>query len=274
MFQLQYYLGGLDNFNQGKIMAIAPEVSRIEVQEPPVAPALDLETLAMEASKRCRQERATAALLRPGLVYGFDGNPTMTERKSHENLCRPRLGAAAYHEMLELDAQPADRFAPNFRLLLDPESSMYFEAGTVALSQMPEMQSLLSGAQMHGDVPFQADVDMSAAEAVAIDTLVGDVVMEPADLLLEHDDMKLGGFGNVEAQDDRTAEVGEIIRKCLRGAKKGVISFDTIMRPGQSDRTTAALTFTALLALASAGELAVQQAEPFSAIMLAEAGCI
>ena len=146
---------------------------------------------------------------------------------------------------------------------------LYFEQGTnVALSELPEMQSLLSGApNVHADVP---DAMYAAAESAAIDTLLGDVVMEPVEL---EDDMKLG-FGNVEAQDDRTAEVGDIIRKCLRGAKNGVISFDSIMRPGQQERTTAALTFASVLALASAGELSVQQAEPFSAIMLAEAGCL
>ena len=154
---------------------------------------------------------------------------------------------------------------------MDPDSVLYFEQGTnVALSELPEMQSLLSGAPtLHADVP---DAEMyAAAESAAIDTLLGDVVMEPVEL---EDDMKLGGFGNVEAQDDRTAEVGDIIRKCLRGAKTGVISFDNIMRPGQQERTTAALTFASVLALASAGELSVQQAEPFSAIMLAEAGCL
>lgn len=261
-----------------KIVAVAegavPNVPNMELQEPPVAPAaVDLETLAMEASKRCRQERAAAALLRPGVVYGFDGNPIMVKGQDerHESLCRPRLNAATYHEMMELDAQPVDRFAPNFRLLVDPDSVLYFEQGTnVAFSELPEMQSLLSGApKLHADVP---DAEMyAAAESAAIDTLLGDVVMEPVEL---EDDMKLGGFGNVEAQDDRTAEVGDIIRKCLRGAKNGVISFDSIMRPGQQERTTAALTFASVLALASAGELSVQQAEPFSAIMLAEAGCL
>ena len=162
------------------------------------------------------------------------------------------------------------RFRPHSRLLVDPDSMLYFEQGTnVALSELPEMQSLLSGApNLHADVP---DAEMyAAAESAAIDTLLGDVVMEPVEL---EDDMKLGGC-NVEAQDDRTAEVGDIIRKCLRGAKNGVISFDSIMRPGQQERTTAALTFASVLALASAGELSVQQAEPFFAIMLAEAGCL
>lgn len=256
-----------------KIVAIAqgaadvPNVPNVELQEPPVAPAaMDLETLAMEASKRCRQERANAALLRPGVVYGFDGNPSGKghDERHDSHLCRPRLSAASYHEMMELDAQPVDRFAPSFRLLVDPDSMLYFEQGTKgpALSELPEMQSLLSGAPVHADVP---DAEMYA-ESAAMDTL--DVVMQP-----EREDMKLGGFGN-EAQDDRTAEVGDIIRKCLRGAKNGVISFDLIMRPGQQERTTAALTFASVLALASAGELSVQQAEPFSAIMLAEAGCL
>lgn len=74
--------------SSGKIVAIAegavpnvPNVPNVELQEPPVAggAAVDLETLAMEASKRCRQERAAAALLRPGVVYGFDGNPIMVK---------------------------------------------------------------------------------------------------------------------------------------------------------------------------------------------------
>eukprot|EP00438_Fugacium_kawagutii_P030284 Skav225214 [mRNA] locus=scaffold1041:248632:249864:- [translate_table: standard] len=282
--QIQDGKDRMEDVQDCKIVAIAEgaeggkEAPNIELQEPTVAaPGVDLETLAMQAM-RCRQERGTAGLLRPGLVYGFDGNPTLgdEQRKAGETLCRPRLGAATYHEMMELDAQPADRLAPNLRLLVDPDSALYFEAGgpTVALSELPEMQSLLSGTHknMHGDVPFRADADMyaEAAEANAIDTILNsDVVME-----LPEDDMKLGGFGNAEAQDDLTAGVGDLIRECLRSHGKGAISFDTIMRPGHVERTHAALTFAALLALASAGELAVQQAEPYAAIMLAEAGCI
>ena len=40
---------------------------------------------------------------------------TAGQDERNESLCRPRLNAATYHEMMELDAQPVDRFAPNFR---------------------------------------------------------------------------------------------------------------------------------------------------------------
>ena len=45
----------------------------------------------------------------------------------------------------------------------------------------------------------------------------------------------------------------------------------SIMRPGQQEKPTAALTLASLLALANVGELSVQQAEPFSASMKLDA---
>ena len=254
-----------------RIVAIEGPKEVRNLEDPIVAGiGIDLETLAMEASKR----RARAGnFLCPGLVLGFDETATLQTDDSAETL-RARSTTQSYHEMMEEDYQPVDHIGPNLRLLVDPHSTLFQEVGIgMVLSEVPQMQSLLSGGShnVHEDGPCLAEADMkdaSAAEAAAMDSFLGDVVMQTDFLppFQEH-----APNSGVEVQDDRTAEVGDIIRKCLRSEANGVISFDTIMRPGQAERATAALTFAALLALASAGELAVQQAEPFSSILLAEA---
>ena len=254
-----------------KIVAIEGP-KEVNLEDPIVAGiGVDLETLAMEASKR----RARAGhFLCPGLVLGFDETATLQTDDMNGETLRARSTTQSYHEMMEEDYQPVDHIGPNLRLLVDPHSSLYQEVGIgMVLSEVPQMQSLLSGGSqnVHEDGPFLAEADMkdaSAAEAAAMDSFLGDVVMQTDFLPPFQEQAPNSG---VEVQDDRTAEVGDIIRKCLRSEANGVISFDTIMRPGQAERATAALTFAAVLALASAGELAVQQAEPFSSILLAEA---
>lgn len=104
---------------------------------------------------------------------------------------------------------------------------------------------------MHRDV---------AAECVAIDTLGDDMEsVEPVEL-------KDG-----ETQDDRTAAVGENHSQVFARCEERCDVICSSTRPGQQERTTAALTLASLLALANVGELSVQQAEPFSASMKLDA---
>eukprot|EP00927_Polykrikos_kofoidii_P073475 TRINITY_DN69505_c0_g1_i1.p1 TRINITY_DN69505_c0_g1~~TRINITY_DN69505_c0_g1_i1.p1 ORF type:complete len:615 (-),score=113.75 TRINITY_DN69505_c0_g1_i1:309-2078(-) len=77
-----------------------------------------------------------------------------------------------------------------------------------------------------------------------------------------------GGAGCGEAQDGRTAEVAEIIRACLQGSGASSAAFHELVPPGEADRPTAACTFSALLALATAGNLGVSQESPYAAIMI------
>eukprot|EP00440_Ansanella_granifera_P025497 gb/GFBE01027689.1/.p1 GENE.gb/GFBE01027689.1/~~gb/GFBE01027689.1/.p1 ORF type:complete len:507 (+),score=134.93 gb/GFBE01027689.1/:1-1521(+) len=267
----------------------------VELQEGqvPAAPGLDLDALAVQASRRRRQERAAAAMLRPGLVYGFDAEPMMSSREYEDwqldasALSRPRLRAPEYAEMLEDDFQPADHLGPRLRLLVDPPSSMTNQVRAVASrAQLPDVQSLLGGGP--ADVPEQVPTHgvteaeaalASMAESHAIDAMMSGLVPQdqpdyPQALASEETDggFACAGLGAVEAQDDRTAEVGEIIRTCMRNDGSHAAAFDNLVPPGQADRATAACTFAAILALASAGELFVQQVEPYAPIIITELG--
>mmetsp|Transcript_45457 Transcript_45457/g.89972 ORF Transcript_45457/g.89972 Transcript_45457/m.89972 type:complete len:555 (-) Transcript_45457:67-1731(-) len=77
--------------------------------------------------------------------------------------------------------------------------------------------------------------------------------------------------GGAEAQDSRTTEVLEIIRGCLRSSGLQSAAFHEIVPPGDVDRATAACTFAALLALASARELTLEQTTPYGQIDVGEA---
>lgn len=76
------------------------------------------------------------------------------------------------------------------------------------------------------------------------------------------------GAGGAEGQDDRTAEVGAIIRGCLQSSGASSAAFHELVPPGEADRPTAACTFSALLFLATAGEFGVSQESPYGAIMI------
>ena len=229
----------LSNCEGGKKDGWLPPFQVVEVQE--VREVLDKELPEVHevpvepAVKRMRHE-----LLQPGMVYGYDRYPSGFEETSEQ--FRPHLKAGDYVEMMDAACQPADHMVMGLRLLVDPESSLYLEPAGAP----PEMQSLLSGEP--ADVPTEVEA-YGAYGAYSDDA-------EP-----------LQDVGKVEAQDDRTAEVGEMIRQCL-ATGGGRMSFEGLV-PLHTDRSTAGLTFAALLALASAGELQVQQTRPFEAIVLA-----
>lgn len=247
-------------------------------------PGLDLEALAKQAAKRQRSERAAAALLRPGLVYGFDQEPMMTSRQYEEwqhdsnPLCRARLQAARYAEELEDDFQQADHLGPRLRLLLDPTPRFMMEATSRKKHPVPDVQNLLGDGK--ADVGF-GDLAPAVPEDFVDGSNAADVMMaaqmpDPEDSTFPHatasedTSQMFAGLGNAEAQDDRTAQVCDIVRSCLRTDGNGVLSFDHLVPPGQADRATAACTFASLLALATAGELSVEQAEPYASILISE----
>eukprot|EP00930_Biecheleria_cincta_P073196 TRINITY_DN60511_c0_g1_i1.p1 TRINITY_DN60511_c0_g1~~TRINITY_DN60511_c0_g1_i1.p1 ORF type:complete len:493 (-),score=107.88 TRINITY_DN60511_c0_g1_i1:228-1706(-) len=245
-------------------------------------PGLDLEALAHRAAKRQRSERAAAALLRPGLVYGFDQEPMMTSRQYEEwqhdsnTLCRARMQAARYAEELEDDFERADHLGPRLRLLLDPTRFLR-EATLKKKHPVPDVQTLLGdGKADFGFDEVAPPLPEEVAQADAGDALMAAHIPDQEDSAFPHatasedTTQMFVGLGSVEAQDDRTAQVCDIIRSCMRTDGHGVLSFDHLVPPGQADRATAACTFASLLALATAGELTVQQAEPYASILISE----
>eukprot|EP00931_Biecheleriopsis_adriatica_P004204 TRINITY_DN105908_c0_g1_i1.p1 TRINITY_DN105908_c0_g1~~TRINITY_DN105908_c0_g1_i1.p1 ORF type:complete len:521 (-),score=126.62 TRINITY_DN105908_c0_g1_i1:71-1561(-) len=270
----------------GEVQTVG-ELQAPQLQEA-AAPGLDLEALAAQASKRRCKERAAAALLRPGLVYGFDAEPMMSSREYDEwqqdasSLSRVRLRAADHADIMGDPFHRADHLGPRLRLLVDPVSSLFTQMPAAA--RIPEVQSLLGGGvpDCQEQAAPQPDTEAAAAlaslaESNAIEGLLANAAPldepdVPRATVSEDVDMAFAGLSAVEAQDDRTAEVGEIIRRCLRDDAKHVAAFDHLVPPGGSDRATAACTFAAILALASAGELVVKQSEPYAPILIAEAG--
>ncbi|CAE7349082.1 usp33 [Symbiodinium natans] len=234
--------------------------------------------------KRCRTERATAALLRPGLVYGFDSDPMMSSQrvaewqlKDDESLCRPRLGAVDQVEVMEnsLDCfLEADHFGFWLRQVADPDMALYHESGPGKdQGEFPQVQSLLGGVCDFppSDARTQAKPDVQAVNAEYVPDTLGSYAAQHADMdfAMCDDYIHNADRTNVEVQDDRTAEVGQIILDCLRRDGHS-IEFEKLVPPGEAERTTAAMTFTALLALASAGDLHVLQQDPFGTIVVAE----
>lgn len=248
-------------------------------------PGLDLEALAKQAAKRQRSERAAAALLRPGLVYGFDQEPMMTSRLYEEwqhdsnTLCRARLQAARYAEELEDDFEQADHLGPRLRLLLDPTRFLKEETSRKK-HPVPDVQTLLGDgrAEFGCDevAPPVPEVFAQADANNAEDVLMAAHMPDQEDSAFPHatasedTTQMFVGLGSVEAQDDRTAQVCDIIRSCMRTDGHGALSFDHLVPPGQADRATAACTFASILALATAGEFDVEQAEPYASILISE----
>merc|ERR1740117_2222201 len=107
-------------------------------------------------------------------------------------------------------------------------------------------------------MPFDGATDMGGPSDAP-----WDAEMQQLGLCQEAPGDDAGAGGGAEAQDERTAQVGAILRGCLRRGDAGGVSFEELVPPGAADVQTAACTFSALLALASAGEFHVQQGDPY-----------
>ena len=259
------------------LMQLLGAPNAIELHDPQVCGQGEGNREAVQSLKRRRAERAAAALLRPGLVYGFDSDPMIPSQKvadwqlDDDRLCRARLGAVDQVEMMEDSLQEADHFGFWLRQVADPDAAMYHQPGVGRdQGEPPQVESLLGGVC---DLPFpdahsHTQPGMQTWDADHMGDTLGSCAAQHADMdTAMHDDPMPDA--NLEVQDDRTAEVGQIILDCLRRDGHST-EFEKLVPPGEADRTTAALTFTALLALASAGDLYVQQMQPFSSIVVAE----
>ena len=193
-------------------------------------------------------------------------------------MCHGELLAAVHQaEMMEDCFQEADHFGFWLRQVADPDMAMYYASGNGSdQGEFPQVQSLLGGAcdlppfDAHNQAHDKSDMPPLSAEHLQ-DTN-GSFAAQQADIdVAMHDDLMHNGpdHANVEVQDDRTAEIGQIILDCLQRDGHST-EFEKLVPPGEAERATAALTFTALLALASAGDLYVQQTQPFGTIVVAE----
>lgn len=245
----------------------------------------DTKQSAALALKRKRHERAAAALLRPGMVYGFDAEPMMSatdyDAWQHDStgLVKPRLRAPEYAQELQIEVVKADHLGPRLRALIDPPDGVFLNAKSSGVDWQMPVQSLLgtvADVAMDGQCIPNAfnEAPVASSELKALETiLVGGgegVVYDGLHLNAADGQFGFAPAGDAEVQDDRTAEVGEIIKGCLRKDAGESTAFDYLVPPGSSDRATAACTFAALLALASAGELLVQQSAPFAQILISD----
>lgn len=277
-----------------------PAQARAEAA-PGEAPAVG-QVLAMAA----RRTRNLQPLIRPGSVYGFDDEPGLSPAEyerwqaDDRELTLPRIRPRGYAEHLAALPEQQEYVGPGLRHLLDGPALGSPGFGLAAgsrgglwaagagggggggggggevgggevpmgqwqpeeqLQQQPECMDIVMAPEVAAPLGVQAGVAGLAEAAVAAAAAGGGY----------HPDDDAGGFawgGGAEAQDQRTAEVGEIIRNCLANSTADTISFHELIPPSRSDRTTAACTFSAILALACAGDLGVFQDAPYSSIII------
>lgn len=253
-----------------------------------------------------RRQPRREPLQKPGVVYGFDEETTLSAKdyelwqQDCSDFTMPRVRAPAYADAMASEAGHAEHLAPSLRLLVDPSSDALPQVrGPLprALCGRDGRETLFGAAAAEvaaNVVSAAAEVPAAPAAAAAVDadgavaaaamaTVLDPQATQALALALPPEPEQLqegaalavpgGPAGGAEAQDDRTAEVGGIIRGCLRSSGLGSAAFHELVPPGFADRGTAACTFSALLALASAGELRVVQGEPYGPIIISEATC-
>jgi len=212
-----------------------------------------------------------------------------------------------YAEMLSLEMLEPDHLAPDLRVVLDPIIDAFLQPvhgllqplkvdhPTVAEIPAPAVLHTTASKADHMGAPAHEPATESRIENIS--TLPGEAPMaqsQCSDIVLHHAALQptpqelmatelvppvviepppavtCGQLGGVaaEAQDDRTHEVGNIIRGCLQSNGATTAAFHEFVPPGIVDRATAACTFAAILALTSAGEFTIKQAEPYGCITI------
>ncbi|CAK0796568.1 unnamed protein product, partial [Prorocentrum cordatum] len=238
----------------------------------------------LRRQRRVRDPLARPAV-RPGVVYGFDDETAMAadayQQWQHDAACLrlPHRRAGDYAEAGACDAREADHLGLLLRALLDPPPHALGGLGAAPEPAGPghaagglELQ-VVHGASGAAEAPGEAAPPGEALQAPP-PAVGGEDCLGQAPWLGQAGPVpeqagELAGELGPEAQDERTAEVGRIIRNCLR-ADPPTVAFHTLVPPGGADRATAASTFAAVLALASAGELRVQQDGPYGDIVISE----
>lgn len=234
-----------------------------------------------------QQRRRRDFDIKPGVVYGFDTEPMLAAREYERwqsddaELVRARVKPNEYAEQMASVPDVAEHWGSRLRLLIDPVdkasvlgmASAAEQPGTAVpegnfVAEPPEIQAMLAAggdalnafSSQPPEFGFPGDVP-------------GMPVAEHAGVLAELAQASTGCEtmgARAEVQDDRTHEVGEILHGCLRKHGMSTVNFSDLMPPTVAVRPTAACTFSALLALASAGEFNVEQATPYGPIAISE----
>lgn len=228
--------------------------------------------------------------VKPGLVYGFDDEPMIPLRglehwqSSADEITHVRKRPTLYAEDMAQVYEIIDHLSPHLRVIIDPPDEAFKLATEASQRSQPDREAGIGGAAP----PVQSLLSQPevvqgppVGEPVVRETPVdvgGQLVMAPEPFasapahsagLARAAAAATEAIGP-EAQDDRTAEVGEIIRGVLRSGGVPGAAFEDLVPPGAADRATAACTFSALLALASAGEFVLAQSEPYGRILISE----
>eukprot|EP00747_Dinoflagellata_sp_TGD_P182335 gnl/TRDRNA2_/TRDRNA2_36553_c0_seq2.p1 gnl/TRDRNA2_/TRDRNA2_36553_c0~~gnl/TRDRNA2_/TRDRNA2_36553_c0_seq2.p1 ORF type:complete len:561 (+),score=134.85 gnl/TRDRNA2_/TRDRNA2_36553_c0_seq2:123-1685(+) len=228
-------------------------------------------------------------ILKPGVIFGFT-NETMLSEEEYDRwqrdateLMGPRLRPSGYAESMPEMPEEAEHWGPRLRLLVDPPDIAFQHAASPPFQSaaasaaapareevpLPDVQMLLGQGEV-GQVPDPSAFQQPTADLVAMQEQqpVPMDVVELKEIVASRD---AGVCAGHEAQDDRTAEVGNIIRGCLQRSGSGSVAFSDLVPPQFAERSTAACTFSALLALASAGELQVGQSQAYGQIIVSPA---
>jgi len=85
-----------------------------------------------------------------------------------------------------------------------------------------------------------------------------------------HTKGKQSKFGEETMHDAKAAQVGEVLRNYLAASsdKERGCTLDQLLPPSATDKAIAAMTFHAILTLATAGHVQVEQHEPFSPVRI------
>lgn len=244
---------------------------QISFQSPPQA----ARTTELALSSRRRKRQARDAPLGPGVVYGYDDvlmipdKEWAQQQRESSELSHRRRKPDDFSGLMVDPTPEVDRWGPHLQLLFEPPTELWkFILGhaqpqeTVEpprAEQWPETQELLTGREvLPGQVPPD-EMDFQHPQGPP----------EPEIITYEEEYRYDGGAGAAEAQDARTVKVKEILLAYLDAAAGKVVHFSELMPVDGVDRDSAACTFSALLALASSGELHVRQANPFCSIAIA-----
>ena len=179
----------------------------LELKEPVHGP-VEVPTEAAQTLKRSRAERATAALLRPGIVYGFDSDPTVCSehfadwQREDDRLCRTRRLVVDQAELMQDTFQEADHFGFWLRQVADPDMAMYHQSGAYQ-GELLQVQSLLGGVSDFPpcDSHLRGKSDMQTLPPEQMQETLGSYAAQQADIdVAMHEDLmhNAADYANVE----------------------------------------------------------------------------
>lgn len=250
--------------------------------QPPVLPTLRLDDMDLElqlpdvfaASQGALApapppRRLLPKLLEPGHVLGFDAEVCLQHDEIDvEASVFPLSGPLSYFELLP-DEVPGRFGALAFLLDVTGAAAAAPRAPRAALPAIGWQPPARAPPAEWGEAearepPLEAARGADEELARALGAGAPAEAAEPS---------KKRHKGEAPRYDDHTAKVGEVLRRYVAasaGAER-CITLDDMLPPGKTDRATAARTFHALLTLATAGELVVDQRAPYVPVAIAVA---